>query len=153
MKYLTRAFAALLILAASAAAQVGDGSYWSDGAGTTATVDVVDTGSNGGAGNVTVTDDTGFTNPLAATMSSGSTADKPKAQSSVAGDTNSPKPNTYRVKDGKLQKKNKAGRWVTMKPVKKPKSSMQRPLRSLIDQLDRGVGDEGTSLPGGPQSL
>lgn len=142
MKTLTAV--ALLTLVPAASAQVTDGSTWSDGMGTTAHVDVVDSGADSGAGNVTVTDNTGFTDPLSATMTSDSTGANPKAQSSVAGETNSPDPNEYRVKDGKLQKKNKKGKWVTMRRTRK-KSNM--PGHSGVYG---GVDEAGGSLPGGP---
>ena len=157
-------------------AQVNDGSTWTDSSGNTATVDVVDADPSTNAVTVTVTDATGFTPPANGTAASGSTADKPKAQSTGANtmETNSPSPNTYRVRDGKLQKKVN-GRWVNMTKTKK-KRAVRQTLEHLapIDVLqhrDRGArssrsspdptvgsipsrplmtGEEGTSLPEGP---
>ena len=139
-------FAALcLALAARATtAQVQDGSSWTDGAGTTATTDVTETGETGCT--VTVTDATGFTEPLSGTQSSGSTENKPAAQSSAAGETNSPQPNEYRVKNGKLQKK-KNGKWVDMRRVVKRQNLPKPPIRA---EAGGGIeiGEEGTSAPG-----
>lgn len=142
----------LILITGLASGQVGDGSVWSDGLGTVATVDVVDSGANGGAGNVTVTDNTGFTDPLNATMAEGSTAEKPKADSSAAGETNSPAPNEYRVKNGKLQKKNSKGKWVDMKKSKK-KSSVARP-EQIVTTRSPSDGPNGCGRSGrrGPEN-
>lgn len=118
---------AISSLASVSFGQVTDSSYWSDGQGTTATCDVTDTnGAAPGGLTVTVTDHTGHTPPLDATHAPSSTQDKPKAQSSDEGQTNSPEPNEYRVKDGKLQKKNSSGKWVNMRKSKKPRTLVFR---------------------------
>jgi hypothetical protein len=139
MKKILAAFG-LLTLTPAVTAQVSDGSVWSDGLGTTATVDVVDTAPDGGSGLVTVVDATGFTGALTATMASTSTTTTPQAQSSVAGSTNSPHPHEYRVRSGKLQKKNSKGQWVDMRRSRK-KGSLGRTGVS-------SPGEEGGSLPG-----
>jgi hypothetical protein len=122
------------------AKQVQDGSSYTDGMGTTCTVDVVDT--SGPGVTIQVTDSTGHTPATAGTAGSNSTQENPTCQNAPAAETNSPQPNEYRVKDGKLQKKNSAGKWVNMRKAKK---GLKRPPRFVA--LNFGPGQEGTSLP------
>lgn len=172
---------AVLVLGTLARAQVTDGSTWTDSSGNVATCDVADTDSNPANVTVSVTDSTGFTSATTATASSGSTAEKPKAQSTEGRtmSTNSPQPNTYRVKDGKLQKKVK-DKWVNMTKTKKSSSKSKKLARftptpwdppgrfapNAPPPADQGVlrsttrqlspGEEGGSLPGpgsGPAPL
>lgn len=139
--------AACVLLNATAFAQINDGSYWADSEGEVCTVDVTETTETGVT--VTVTDATGFTQPLPGEQATGSSADKPKAESFSEGSTGGhPDQNTYRGKDGKVQKKVN-GKWTNCRKVKKPKTSLQAPSNSTAGTGPRGAspGEEGTSLP------
>lgn len=142
MRFIAIVAACAALGATTFARQVGDGTSWTDGLGTTATVDVVDTPGPGVT--IQVTDQTGHTPATTGTAGSNSTPDDPTCQNAPAAETNSPEPNEYRVKNGKLQKKNKeTGKWVNMRAAKK-KKGLQQPPRLEATY----VGPESTgSLP------
>lgn len=146
MKHILSIVAACAVLGATTfARQVGDGTTWTDGVGTTCTVDVVDTPGPGVT--IQVTDATGHTPATSGTPGANSTPNDPTCQNAPAAETNSPQPNSYRVKDGKLQKKNAAGKWVNLRKAKK--KPLSRPPH--VEPEAFGPGNEGTSLP--PESL
>jgi hypothetical protein len=156
MKRFITAFA-FLALAPSAFAQVTTG-YYSDGQGFTCKVEVSDTNGSGTPGvDVTVTD-AGGSRTTTGTQASGSTNDNPKAQSFPEGTT--PRGSTsVKGENGKVKKKNAAGDWITLTKVeqpKDPKGQIEPPQAGAFSgpgSLSHGIGQQGTSLPGGPQRL
>lgn len=118
------------LAAPTEAKQINNGSYWTDGAGTTVRVDIVDDAAPGVA--VQVVDATGFSGSVTGTASSGSSAEHPSATSFPSATTNAPEGsgNTYRGAvveneegdhESAVQKKNASGEWVTLTRKKKTK--------------------------------
>lgn len=126
MKHALLRLLAPAALALSASAQIANGTYWTDGNGTTVRVDVTDTGLEGKV-SVTLVDATGFTPGVTGTAGDNSTEQNPTAETFPAATTNAPdgEANSYRgrIVDGKpaVQTKNDNGEWVTMTKVKKKK--------------------------------
>lgn len=106
---------------ASFAQEVRDGSYWTNSDGSeTCKVDVTDTGGTGVS--VTYQDSTGFTSAVNGTAGPNSTTTTATASSAPAATTNSTPGNTYRIRNGKVQKKNADGTWSDLRKKKKSKS-------------------------------
>ncbi len=125
-----------------------DGATYTDGMGNYATIDVVDVNPAQPGCTVQVTDDSGFTPATTGTAGANSTTDKPTCASAPEATTTGG--NTFRVKAiGKLEKKGADGKWRTWRKAKKPKQGQQRFEPTPVV----GPGEEGTSLPGGPQTL
>ena len=102
----------------SGGAGAPDDSYWSDGNGGTAHLDVTEN-PNGGVW-TTTTSAGGFTNP--ANGSAG--ADTPSGLDTCrnSGTMTNASGEQYRVRDGKLEKKGADGKWHRMRKVPKPKT-------------------------------
>lgn len=121
-----------------------DGSMWSGG-GESAVLGVADTGPSGGQVTTQVVDASGFSN--AAPGMAGPNSCSPVTASS-SGTMTTPGGDSYRIKNGKLQRRisgkpPRGARWVDMRKVnRKGKKAPAPPGPSRLV-----VGDEITSLP------
>jgi len=139
---------ALGALAAISNAQTIETGYYSDGAGHTCRCEVSDVNGSGTPGLEVTCTDAGGSSATTGTQASGSTDTKPKASSFK--ETSTPRGDTYRGKDGKVQRKNAAGNYVNMRKVKAPKGGK----RNVNRDQPKNAGPENIgSLPQGPQSL
>lgn len=102
--------ATVLLAATTTAKQIGNGSMWTDGAGTTASVSVAPTDEGT---MVQVTSADGFTSSVEGTGANGSSVNGFPAGTTTGGG------HTFRGRNGKVEKKNEAGEWVPMKRTKK----------------------------------
>jgi len=138
MKKTIVAIAAAFMLSATAfAGEVKDGSLWILG-DQPVSVDV--TPSTPGPGIwVQGVDATGISSVANGVAGAHSTPAAPTASSSGEWSTGG---NTYRIKDGKVQKKLPNGKWANMRPVKKKKQRNNQASSSIVQ-----VGDEVVSLP------
>lgn len=176
MKHALLSPLAFFALALAASAQINSGSYWTDGAGTTVRVDVVDP--PGPGVRVQVTDATGFSPSVGGTAAAGSSEANPAAATFDPATTNAPDgaSNTYRGAmveneehelEPAVQVQNAEGQWVTLRKAKKKKQGPPGSIEEhgalyfqagpAVPFPDRGgndpgdprlPGDEVTSLPG-----
>ena len=132
MKALLAPLAASVLALAASAGEVKDDSSWTDGS-STVTVDITQ---NSSANDATVkfTDSAGTSPGATGTLGPSSTEAKPTATESDGASTPQPGGSTYRLKDGKVQKRNAQGQWVTWREVKKKKASGM----PLYEQLQAG---------------
>ena len=146
--------AACALLAPTTFAQIEDG-YYSDGQGYVVKVEISD--SNGSAPGVDVTiTDAGGSRTTTGVEASGSTPAEPEAKSFPEGTT--PRGSTKtKGEGGKVKKQNAAGDWITLTKVEKPKNGDRQGLFGSVPipglDVNGAPGEEGGSLPGGPQKL
>jgi len=104
---------------AQAGGEVGDGTRWTGGGGDeTVTVNVTQHSSANSA-SVTFTDSNGTSPAASGTLGPNSSEENPTATESGEGRTPGAEGETYRVKEGKPQRKGSDGVWRNMKPWKK----------------------------------
>jgi hypothetical protein len=145
-KHLTT-IAMVLLTAPSWAQEVPDQSTWVGG-GETVTVDVDQPPSGTSEVPVTFTDSNGTSSAVNGSPGPGNTVLLPTCDQSPESVTPGADGTKYRVKDGKLQRKTKNGRWVNMRKKSKEKRSngTYNPTGSATNP-DREIGEEVTSLP------
>lgn len=121
------ALATLALAAPLSAQEVPDGSYWTGGGSDqTVTADIADTGYAGGNVTVQLNSASGFSSAVTGQAGPSCTGDNPTCNQS--GTMTTPNGSQYRIRGRYVQhlvKPNpkKAGKWINMRKIKKPKAS------------------------------